>query len=64
MDEHWHDLLSSLEIVGVVLVGAHLAHDDGVDALQVGRVGEHFDREVLTHIVFGEASTQVILDVA
>lgn len=57
MDENWHDLLSSLEIVRVVLISAHLAHDDRIDAFQMGGVGKNFDREVLTHIVFGETGT-------
>lgn len=57
MDENRYDLLSGLEIVRVVLVSAHLAHDDRIDAFQMGGVGKNFDREVFPHIVFGETGT-------
>lgn len=64
VDKYWHDLLSVLEVVRVVLVGSHFAHDDWVDAFQMRRVGEHFNCEVLAHVVFGEAGTQVVFDIA
>ena len=57
MNENRYDLLSGLEIVRVVLVSAHLAHDDRINAFQVGWVCKNFNREVLTIMIFGETGT-------
>lgn len=65
MDEDGDGSLSIVRIVRVVLVGSNLAHDDGVDALEVGRVRKNLDLDLLSIIVFScVACSQMVLHVS
>ena len=67
MDEDGHNgvkITSLTHSLSNVVLSSATAHDDGVDALKMRRIGEDFDGKLLATLISSrERSTQVILDI-